>query len=143
MLWSTIKWSGLAEKKSALYDCMDAGAIAEATAFRCPTFRHTVMCKSAAISKYRNVGHKKHANLQDCAPGDGGQTQRAAQDLPAAFAVGTVDDQLSRHILNLPALNNDLENQRQCLVGSQLITYSFVCLGRATTLYLNIQILDL
>jgi len=35
-------------------------------------------------------------------PGDGGQTQRAAQDLPAAFSVGTVDDELIRHILNLP-----------------------------------------
>jgi len=35
-------------------------------------------------------------------PGDGGQTQRAAQDLPAAFAMGTVDDELICHLLNPP-----------------------------------------
>ena len=40
---------------------MDAGAIAEATAFRCLTFRHTMMGKSTTISEHRNVGHKKHA----------------------------------------------------------------------------------
>jgi hypothetical protein len=50
----------------------------------------------------------------------------AAQDLPAAFAVGTIDDEKIRHLLHLPALKDDhkkqslnLENQRQCRVESE------------------------
>jgi len=43
-------------------------------------------------------------------PGYDGKAQRAAQDLAAAFAVGTVDDEKSRHLLNLSALKVDPKN---------------------------------
>jgi len=57
------------------------------------------------------------ANVLDAhrASDDDGQTQRAAQDLPAAFAVGTVDDEKVRHLLNLSDLKDDPENRIICL----------------------------
>jgi hypothetical protein len=37
------------------------------------------------------------------------------QDLPAASAVGTVDNEKIRHLLNLPAVKDDPENRSICL----------------------------
>jgi hypothetical protein len=67
------------------------------------------------------------------APGDDGQTQRAAQDLPAAFAVRTIDDENICHLLNLPAITDQAVNPSmmdidELFVASGLRNAAKICL---------------